>query len=87
MVSDGEMEGAYLSLRRGGPLGRPAGAGLALRSFLANSHCLPAVRPGGRTYVSDRWEMLPFLPISGKFALPPSGRTRGSVPTVSGGHP
>ncbi len=49
MVSDGEMEGACLSLRRGGPLGRPAGAGPALRSFLANSHCLPAVRPGGRT--------------------------------------
>ena len=43
------MEGASLHLRRGGPLGRPAGAGLVVRPFLANSDCLPAVRPGGRT--------------------------------------
>ena len=35
--------------RRDGPLGRPAGKTSVFHPFPAYSHCLPAVRPGGRT--------------------------------------
>ena len=40
---------ACLYWRRDGPLGRPAGKTSVFRPFPAHSHCLPAVRPGGRT--------------------------------------
>ncbi len=61
--------------RRDGPLGRPAGKASAFRSFPANSHCLPAVRPVAAPYETQVHDTPRFSGPCSRHAYAPGGTT------------